>query len=283
MRPTISWNSGQIISNTTQDVVIGQEIFLTGNPGNGSWSVSGVNVGGFETGATGGSLLVATSGTNVLFYWVTPGAETATYTVNGLAVLVNFNVAGPANTGTAVTNIQNTTITPENPPRLALGFPGPGISFHSSATPPPGYNGNMQYVQIINSLTDVFGYPDGTHSTCTGSGLDTSYPYPFSNPPANTDTNDRPSLNLVSNVYSSESVSQSFTMYLMWQPSLQNAIFVPLGYVSWSWGGLATFDSGSGIWNLNNGNQGFNPYQATTTYPQWSQVYTGNYQCGPRQ
>ena len=308
---SIYLNGSNVTNQTlTQPVIVGQQVALTssvtgGLPSSWSWTLSTGNyVGGYSVpGSPGnngnmGCLVdanapnpnqcvppgtpVVTSGPDLTIYFVPPvpaGPVTVTLTVAGSwlgppqTANVTFNVIAPLNAGVAVTGLQGPTVVPGAQPVLQLGNPPPGISFQGSATPPAGYAGALLYVQLLQLRNAVFVYPNGTSSTCVGSGLDTEFPYRFSNPPVNTQTNDTPSLNLTSAYYTSESVSDAYSMFLMWQPTLANAIPVPLGYVDWAWTGLATF-----IWNswvlTNAPEAGFSVTQPTTTYPQWSQVFT---------
>jgi hypothetical protein len=89
------------IAGTTQNVVVGQEISLAGNPSGGTWKTpTGNIVGGFNSGASGGPLtLVATNGSNILFYWFTGGTQTVTYTVSGVSATPTFSVAAPSYRG----------------------------------------------------------------------------------------------------------------------------------------------------------------------------------------
>ena len=84
-------------------------------------------------------------------------------------------------------------------------------------------------------------------------------------------TSDSPSEWNLSNGFKQVSASDSFTMWLMYNPGGTDSIWVPLRLTNWSWSGTAT-RSGS-IWELTGSSNTANPSSsATTTFPEW----TGN-------
>jgi hypothetical protein len=124
-----------------------------------------------------------------------------------------------------------------------------------------GYN-----VQVISGLTIQL--TGSTSHTCTGSGLDGSYPYP---PVTSTYTDDNPGVGL-STSYSEESYTMSASMYVLWNSGLANSIPVPLGYVSWNWYGDAKYISGA--WQLQaSSTRSANAFQASSSYPTWTTNY----------
>jgi hypothetical protein len=84
----------------------------------------------------------------------------------------------------------------------------PGVTLTAAITPPSGFSGTPQWVQIINSFSGTFS-PNG--GTCTASGLDNNG-YPYS---TNTTMTDSPNVALVS-PFTSEQISYSYTTYLQW-------------------------------------------------------------------
>jgi hypothetical protein len=66
---------------------------------------------------------------------------------------------------------------------------------------------------------------------------------------------------------------RNFVIFLMWQPMYYpNSIPVPIGYVTWGWGGVATYYI-SGGWELTLLSQSYSYVtQPTTMYPLWSQL-----------
>jgi hypothetical protein len=109
----------------------------------------------------------------------------------------------------------------------------------------------------------------GGFTTC--SGLDTTYPYDTRNP-----TKDSPAQQLLPN--GSEYVrADSFTMWLMWKPPVNNAIFVPLAKVPWSWGADVTSADGWMTWTFVSKTPAVNlvPVNATD-FPFWMGNMTSN-------
>jgi hypothetical protein len=277
--PTITFVGGSNnIAGTTQNAVVGEEIFLEGDPAGGKWSISGSYVGGFETGASGGPLtLVNTAEQEVLFYWVTQGTYSVSYTVSGQSASATFAVVAP--------KFNSITVTPSKiyiqPTWLRLGnapSPPPGMAFTGSISPASGYSGLLEWVQIINSLKEQFEFTSGTLQNCSDSGLDNTYPYGNSSPPTQTSaaTNDSPAIELPSSNYEYASRSDSFSMYLLWQPALPNAIFVPLGLVNWSWAGSAGFSAATKTWSLVSQTGPSYSAGATSVYPSWAQTAFNN-------
>jgi hypothetical protein len=214
----------------------------------------------------------------VYFTQVPAGQVTVTYALYGqgynptATATTTFNVVGPTGAGVSVFLLKGPAIAPGPPPLLQLGSSKPGVGFQGSATPPADYTGNFGFVQIVSSASLVYGYPNGTFRTCGGSGLDTTYPYDeFPNPPQTASVYDTPSVTLNSNTYTSQSDFNTFVMFLVWLSDLANSIPVPLGYVNWGWGGLASYSAGA--WVLTNGRMSSSMVtQPTTMYPLWSQL-----------
>jgi len=285
VKPTITFvGSSTNIAGTNQNVVVGQEILLTGTPTGGTWTqITGNIVAGFTAGASGGPLtLVSKNQSSVLFYWVTGGTQTVTYTVSGASANVTFTVAAPSFGGIA-TSVSSVYLTPS---WMELGdypSPPPGIKFVASITPPSGYSGTLAWGQIINSLVENFELSTGKYQDCTAAGLDNSWPYMNSIPPTQTSasTNDNPGIGLPSVNYLYVYRSDSFSMYLMWQPSLSNSIQVPLGVVNWSWNAAASFSTSTSQWSLGGYTVPSPSVSATSTYPSWAQtVAPGGTLCG---
>lgn len=135
-------------------------------------------------------------------------------------------------------------------------------------TPPPGYPGSFtQWVQVVVSSSTTYSNGDPPNKVCTGSGLDTRYPY--TQRAALTDSPSVPSLSWANDF----TVADSFTSYLMWNPGTPAAIFVAVAQVPWSWSAEATqSDQGSWPtnWSISNVNTPNPQPAATTTFPIWS-------------
>lgn len=272
--PTITFTGqAQSLNGTTQNVVVGQRIALTGTLPSGataSWSVPGTTTGGFAP-SQGSGLTTATdfSHSSTVFYWVdTDTSRTVTYTVTPssgapISATVTFNVVGPTITSftspVGSVNIQNNN-------KLAFGgsLSNIGIKFDVAGSPPTGYSGTFSWVQLITDSKTVSNRSTGSTRTCLyGPGLDSVYPYNSSS----TTANDNPSVSLSSYVEVTD--ADHFTMYLMWTSSLSSSIPVPLGHVDWSWSGDAVLNTTTGVWSLNSSSVGTHTFVNSTSYLIW--------------
>ena len=247
--PAITWN-GALVSSTTQNAVVGQQILLGGSPGGGTWSEGGTVVAGFNDGASVGPLtLVANTGTDVLFYWVASGSYAVTYTVNGQQARVTFSVAAPTYNGITFPTLLSPAVS--TPPFLGVGnaiTPVYGFIANASVTNPGGaaaLTGLPYWTQLINSVVVEGTLAGGGYQVCSaGPGSDNGFP----NAVGST-FKDAPGLYLsgFGASYPSVQESQSFSLYLMWNPGVgQNPIPIPLAVVNWNWDGCAALNS-SGV------------------------------------
>lgn len=273
---SISWN-GKVISNTTQSAVIGQQIALTGDPGGGTWSVPAFSAyGGFALGppspqngqpTTGKPTPFATSGTNNTFYWVEGGTFAVTYSAGGSSTSATFNVAAPT-----------ATINPSPISGNGISLLGPSgfyvgamcgtdtvacMAVSAAVTPPAGVSGTYRWVQIINSITVNATDANGKSHTCslpeTAPALDTSVPYTL-----RAVFTDIPSESFDVQSYNTFTISESFSTVVEWQPSLTNAMYVPIGYAGWGWGATVSFNYDTNQWAL-----------SSPVYPSASVNYSG--------
>jgi hypothetical protein len=142
----------------------------------------------------------------------------------------------------------------------------PGITFSRSISIPTGFTGNTQWVQVVDSTLRTRTPNGGNTQTLQGSGLDTTYPYTTTI----LSTEDSPRSGVSPCDYSSVSVSDSFTMWLMFRPTGTNAIWVPLRQVSWSWAGQGDRFTSCG-WILSSSSHSTNPADTdSTTFPTWT-------------
>lgn len=237
---------------------------------------------------TGTGLIMTATNLTIYFTQVPAGPVTVTYAVYGPGINPNeaiatttFNVVGPTGPGISVFGmIKNAAIYPGPPPLLQMGSSQPGIGFFGSETPPSqAYPGTLTFVQKVTSVSITL----GNQSCGSSGGLDGNYPYQnqtfpyefqsFSQPQAGTASlYDTPSIQLESSRYTSQSDSNSFEMYLMWQPMYYpNSIPVPIGYITWGWGGGASYISPN--WVLTNGTTSTAMVtQPTTMYPTWTRL-----------
>jgi hypothetical protein len=290
--PSIVMTGVGNITNTTQSVVIGQQIALSASytlPSgvtvtSQSWSVPGTTVGGFP----GDGTVMPTNFGNVqstTFYWVTVGSSgqasyQVTYTLNTSAgnytASTTFNVAGP--TSLAATATPGTIMILNND-SMSFGVETgtPGMSFSASAVGPSGHPGTFWWVQVVASSswtdTPIPPYEGQTCSFAPGA-LDTQFPYDTGAHAADT-----PSTGLLSEM-SQISSSDSFSTYLMWNPNVgtgSNAsIPVPLGAVAWGWSGDAVQDESTGVWALGPSSIAPHSFTPSTTFPTWSGTDNGD-------
>lgn len=211
--PDIFFNSEKI-TNTTQQVVVGQPIQLFAMPADDPprlWSLNNdepwaqVAIGNFTPSPSSGTVtpLSTSDFTNQTqtptFYWVKPGTYIVyyNYSLSGVAgsVQATFNVEGPTNPSATVTELDavipvkfsagyGLILTKRllNPPNcgdtIPAGHPNScraaGVKFRPYAIRPPDYTGTFKWVQII--LKDQY-----VGKICTvafDGGLDNLYPYP---------------------------------------------------------------------------------------------------------
>ncbi|MCP9494305.1 MAG: Ig-like domain-containing protein [Pyrinomonadaceae bacterium MAG19_C2-C3] len=279
---------GQDITGATKNVIVGQQINLTAQvmSGNSSssnpqWSVPGNPIANYTASNMEGKVtpLEDLNNTSLSFYWVSGGDNrqvTYSVTVRGRAYSgrVTFNVKRPTVTVTARTGVVSVRQFPgEVDYELLCGVvsgpnAAPGIRFtRTNLMVPTGFSGDTYWVQLAN-VSRTRRRNDGTNETFTDAGLDTAFPY-SSNDPNATETQDSPGLRLTIN-FNYATVNDSFQMWLMFKPSGDNSIFVPLRRVNWGWSGSAE-RPGTPFWNLVAGSsvQASSPADSTT-HPTWT-------------
>ena len=217
---------------------------------------------------------------------VTDRQVTYTVTVNGqsYSATAKFDVKQPTVTNLALDRFVVAYQIVFGVPRLKYGTPPtyPGVTFTATSNN-NGITGSYQWVQIYNesktvrtktAFTDPACGPGKTMSRA-GSGLDVSYPYT-----SGLTMNDSPDITLVieSDLVT---VNDSASAWLMFRPSLTNAIWVPLRKVDWSWGGSVRRipDDPGNYWEKVPGTEYSNPEpteSATTTFPIWSRNVNSN-------
>ncbi len=274
------------ITGTTQNVIIGQRIDLVMQvlPENDlasqiQWAVPETRVRNYVvtyTNPTSPTSATVTPLTNlgdgtVSFYWINGGdgrQVTLSCVVNERQVTrtATFNVKVPtvqASTSTGSVGITSSFGFLE----VAFGASGsPGISFSRSINVPQGFSGQTAWVNVVNPSSRQIVDSMGTH-TKNQVGLDSRFPYSINDPDAES-TNDTPGEQLLSS-YSSVSIDDKFEMWIMFRPSGQDSIWVPLKKVSWSWSASVTQSGGN--WSLGSNAHSQNPaFQDTTAFPVWT-------------
>lgn len=288
--------NGTNITNTTQSVVVGQQIVLYAKYQSGltvnsqSWFVPGETAVSYTPTAGQGSLdtNVVVNQQSTTFYWaiVPLSAWTVTFTLNygsnqTATAQANFNISGPNPFMPTVTlptngNLFVDTLTgcsgaPTGQFLVFGNISGPvppcpgtytgqaGIAFSPPTTSTPA--GNFFFVQLVSA--DEVTYPN---LTCNGiGGLDGAYPYQSK---VGQPVNDAPFAPLPYN-----SITRTFdaTMYLMWQSTVSGWFAVPMGYTAWSFSSSTSFTNG--VWSTPSGSGTTLPFftaSYTSSYPTWT-------------
>jgi hypothetical protein len=286
--------TGLDLTDKTTDVVVGQQISLLcklsvtnallTTLSNFQWTVPGYAISNYVATVNSGIVYsnFPTVNSNVVFYWV-DGANNrqvqCSATVNGqqLSTKAVFDVQRP-NIQLAVT-VPGEIRADNNYAKSGtfLHFGGnsvgtnviPGIKFEVQST---DIDGEAFYIQTGNSYEQDMGI-DGTNYVWTGSGVDNGTDlgnYEYRSDGISTDDSPASSLfNTLTNVNRTD----SFTMYLMFQPNVPGAkLMVPMNKVSWSWSGSAVLaNASSNLWNLTSAVPPSNPTATdTTSYPTWT-------------
>jgi hypothetical protein len=268
---------GQDVTGKTTKVVVGQQIALAANGvpsvSSQSWNIASVsNVGGYTVASGGASASIQATTTtqrSVTYYYTAAGSSTVTYTATlssggTVSATTTFTVQAP--TYNISPSVSTVNVNQDHGPFMQLGRDSvakgpPGVKFAATVTPPSGFSGALQWVQIVSSVSQT-STPNG--GTCTGSGLDEEYPYS-----SNATMTDSPAVALESQ-YTTESISMSLTTYLQWQPPTPS-IPVSIAQVIWSWSGTAT--QTNSVWAVTSSS----PPQpavaaAQTALPTWGQL-----------
>jgi len=266
---------GANITGTTQDVIVGQRIALTAevlpsgtSSNHNQWTIPGTRVADYAVSADTGMVTPLTnlSTLSVNFCWV-DGADgrqvTFSCKVSGkqLTAQATFNVKRPTVTftSTSVGGVACDSACGEQSVHYGCTEASPGVTFSlTNLMIPAGFSGDTQLVQLVNTTTRTKLKTSGMRLTKSGSHLlDTTFPYGifYDTPGEPFDTGD---LQITTN--------DSFTMYVIFKPSFENSIWVPLRKISWSWAGDGNLSG-----TLNSGSH--SPSQGSidsTDHPQWT-------------
>ncbi len=304
---------GSDITGTTQTVVVGQQISLAGRVNGGNtvlnwWTIPGtiIDQNGYTPGSQPGSPVVTEN--MVTFYWIAPGTfEVAYLGIYGgnpaSTAAATFNVVGPTVASPAgwesIARYGQTIAALIQPVGSVTGvmllrdstntqYPNyQGIAFYPTVTPPDGYQGTLIWAQLLDQMT-ITGNNLPIQCSAVPSSLDNGYPYHGPNDVCTYGPNQTPTVYPVCDnpflplnpAYIPLAETFSARMFLLWQPTLAGSTPAPLGYVSWSWSGTATFTN---TWSLTVGNPVTSPnwgaFTPSTTYPTWSQTFPAG--CNP--
>jgi hypothetical protein len=273
------FRDGNKVTGQSQDVVVGQQINLSVQilPSGTSttktqWTIPGTTVGGYTIAAQSASATVSPmpdlTATSITYYWVDGGdgrQVTFSFKVGrkSFSATTTFNVKRPTSSFSS-TSTGAVTIDSSCGGVLMLRYgcasgqnPVLGVSFSRQVTDPNGFPGDDEFAQVVTSTTR-HRWNGGTQLNLSGSNvLDGSFPYPGSS--------DSPAQQFFPGD-TQVSVDDSFTMWVIFKPSLQNSIWVPLKSISWSWSGFGQSD-GTMFSKSNSPNQ---TGADTTTHPTWS-------------
>ncbi len=302
--------NGNVISNptTTTNVVVGEKIELIttvqgGTPSSKQWTIPGTKIANYVVNYTSGSttssgVLTELTSQNltqssIQFYWV-DGADSRNvqYSITignrTYSATAKFNVKRPTVSVTTATNTTTIFTTGQAQrqfllfgARSILGTETAGINFaRNNFQVPTGFSGDSVWVQKINysyqrTLTD-----GQTIQTASGNGLDMRFPY-SSNDPNSEFTSDLPGVCLRRCNDSTEIIRMQARidaeMWLMFKPSGNNSIYVPLRKVIWYWSASATRGSDMLFTTDPNPSNSDNPSgEDTTSFPQWTTLVTGD-------
>jgi hypothetical protein len=168
-----------------------------------------------------------------------------------ITVQATFTVRAPTATISAVTSavtVDTNSLRYPGYPALYFGQPHVyGIQFSQTVQVPSGFSGSTEWIHIVTSSLGTRAPTTGSQQTrvipaCVDASLASEYIYT-----TNQSTGDQPAEQLPSSGFTAYSRSDTFTMYLMFQPSNPNSIYVPIRILPWYWSGMAAF---SGSWSL---------------------------------
>ena len=299
VRLRILWE-GNDVTDKSQDTIVGKRISLTGvlegadglTSGVPIWSIPGKVIKDWIAGTYVLPYTIHLNpwdlyGQTIYFSWVNDGSKNvqAKVFVGDQELEVNaattFNVLKPSaaiqvRTGTPTITDQSST---NGSIELSYGIVSParaGVKFTGAVTIPPGFSGITQWVQVASpSRTRT---RDGVTECISGTGLDSTYPYPsLLQPPdpLNPVTEDAPSTPLTNNI-TQAIVNDTFQMWLMFKPDGSGSVWVPLKIINWGWNAQAT-RTGT-FWDVNVDRPQFTPntpsVSDTEAYPDWNFVWT---------
>lgn len=315
---TIKRDGNDITSTSSnqniQEVIVGQRMNMTatvegGSPSSQSWTLSAnsaikefkITPAASRTpdkGETVDPTDLNTNATDFIWYKASSGTSYKEVkheaTVRGATneATANFNVKKPTATLTSnggTSKINNSTS------EFYLGGVNAtiggvtqetGIFVQRSNTMiPKGFQGEFQYVQLITAETErrPIGSPT-TFVTPVPTSLDGCYPY---NNTGGTVLGDKPGFDMIFPPYVFEygKYEGNWSLYLMFRPTGthgNNADWVPIKKLNWSWTGEATINSPNTPyqWSVTTPNSPGNPNGVDTTeYPTWMRLQPSSTPC----
>jgi hypothetical protein len=215
--------------------------------------------------------IFAITNSNVAFYWVDGGTKRVTCEVE-----VGGRIKDAHTIFQALKPTGTITATNKGPISIGTNFAGtlylqdgtfanPGIYFSSSLMVPTGFSCETEWVQLIDSSVRIQEDTAGEWMRLLATNaLDTVYPGSLSD-------SDQDSPSKLLNYYQYASVSDSFTIWLLYKPT--GGQWVPLRQMDWHWSATATLNGTN--WSLINPSQPIpnSDYEATD-YPKWTNNIT---------
>jgi hypothetical protein len=249
---------------------------LDGSPAGGTWSIDPICYSQWNGQySPNGPATVGSSSNPISFFWVTGGNLGVTYTYGSNSATASFQVAVP-------------TVAPNDQVAASAYLNCEGsetlcgeLSAQATVTPPSGYAGTLTYLQTVNSDAVVFTGAGKQTQTCQESGynppmLDGTYPYPSTSTGNTISAVDYPYVPLGDGSqtgYTNATRQNSFSMYLLWQPTGVGTSFpVPIYVTNWGYNEAASWASGR--WTASGGASGVGE-GPTTSYPTWYAVANG--------
>lgn len=288
-KPQIKLGSTDISNQTNTTVVGSRRILLATTsismPITGwNWSVPGSRVADFQISSnqTVGQKveLTALNTSTVSFVWTDAGpnlAVTCDLTIGGEVASVStvYNVLKPG-TSIAVTESSVGVVAGIQVDALQYGIiptdeyspVDPGIKFVTSYTNPPGFSGNYQYWQVVDSTVRKKKNQFGQLLQFSAAKVLDAAPY-WDDGIGMTHDSPSQAVQYGDYVYADDAL----TMYLMYRPiGGSGNIFVPLKKVSWTWGGEAIYTNSS--WNLTTSPDQRSHVDAvdTSEHPEWTNI-----------
>jgi hypothetical protein len=293
--------NGTPITNTIHPESVGNKISLKGmvvpsslTITNRQWTIPGKSISNYvvnytdENNPTSAKVIGLTNDdliiSSINFYWVDGGDDRQveySVIVEGTPCKgkATFDVKRPdvsviTSTGTVSLDVNNYD---EPGMWLHYGNPlNPGITFLSTISYQAVFTGKTQWVQLLTDHLDrIMLQSSEVWCENTKTGLDTYYPASKA-----VDFKDWPGLKIEdlvggSQVYhvSKAEVYQKFRTWLMFKPTGNNSIWVPLMTVDWDWGGTAEEDE-AGWWRLINPFNTEGPMAVDSIdHPEWKKIY----------
>jgi hypothetical protein len=284
-------DTGESLTQGVKTVIVGQKINLRLKPANASnisWTVPGVRVADYKVDYNGPNSTVSTAAVTELTQNQTNGNQVTYYWVDGSLtgvrkeVQVAFRVGGKNRTKKALFDVVRPEAFVSASATGAItvdsnfdeagtyvhygkrtGTPGVKFLQTSPIIKPSGFDGIVQWVQVVYEDRQ---YRDGAGPhTSRQIGNDRYYPYTLI-VPDQINANDSPGQLLLSGMQEMI-ISDNYDMYLMFKPSLNESIWVPLKKVTWGWRANVTPTTFS--WSLNSSSKVGPTIADEVVHPVW--------------